>query len=282
MLIKASSTDVEKYGEVAYRLALAPETSCYPTYADGIKTKEDFFAAAERAVKEKTSELLLFQMAGEVVGWISYDWLPADRYLQLTSFSIDHGAKQALTELLERLERSFAGYTAYFGYPADNREAISFLAEHGFRCIERDWNHSFFFDGYTPKEASPCVERITRQNFEKFRAVYHAAPETYWNAERILETIDDWTIFVYNSEDKPSATIFLTGRAGYYEIFGTEFVKGIYQEAVLRELLTASLGACKRLGVKYLTYFCGENEKAVLRELGFQCVGQYVLYIRKL
>ena len=50
MLIKATPEDIKKYGEFAYSVALNPKKSCYPTYADGIKTKTDFFKAAERAI----------------------------------------------------------------------------------------------------------------------------------------------------------------------------------------------------------------------------------------
>ncbi|MFQ9394043.1 MAG: hypothetical protein ACLR2E_07990 [Lachnospiraceae bacterium] len=53
MLIKATLEDIKKYGEFAYSLALNPAKSCYPTYADGIKTKTDFFKAAEGAIAKK-------------------------------------------------------------------------------------------------------------------------------------------------------------------------------------------------------------------------------------
>lgn len=282
MLIKATVEDIKKYGEFAYSLALNPAQSCYPTYADGIKTKSDFLDAAERAVANRTSELLLFSIDGNVEGWISYYWIPEDKYLQLNGFNINSGAKQALSELVEIIEAKFAGYMVYFGYPGDNKDAINFLAEQGFKCIEQDWNHSFFFDGYTADEYSPCVEKVSLHNFDKFRMVYHTDPETYWNADRIFETIDDWIIFIYKQADTPIATVFLTGDDGYYEIYGSEFADGVFHEGVFRELLAASLGECKRLGAKYMTYFCGEDEKAVLSELGFKCVGQYVLYIRTL
>lgn len=282
MLIQATVEDIEKYGEMAYRLALDPTRSCYPAYGDGIKTKEDFLGAAERAVSRETSEVLLFSVDGTVAGWISYFWIPEDKYLQLNGFYIDHGTEQALTELIDRIEARFIGYTAYFGYPGDNWDAVSFLAEHSFKCIEQDWNHSFFFDSYIPKEYSFCVKQIFRQNFDKFCAVYHADPETYWNPDRILETIDDWIIFVYDQADIPAATVFLKGDNGYFEIYGTEFADGTFQENVFRELLAASLNECKRRGAKYMTYFCGEEEKHILSELGFKCVGQYVLYIRTL
>lgn len=281
MLIKATDEDIKKYGDFVYQLALNPAKSCYPTYADGIKTREDFFHATERAMARETYELLLFHIGENVEGWISYYWIPDDKYFQLTAFNINNGAEQALAELIEIIETKFIGYTAYFGFPGDNLDAIKFLVEHGFRCIEQDWNHSFFFDGYTANEYSPCVEKVTRHNFDKFRMVYHADPETYWNADRIFEMIDDWTIFVYNQGDSPMAAVFLHGDDNYYEIVGLEFVDGVFDEDMFRELLKASLGACKRLGAKYMTFFCGEDEKSVLNELGFQCVGQYVLYIKE-
>lgn len=282
MLIKATANNLKKYGDFAYSLALDPAKSCYPTYCDGIKTKADFLASAERALASQTAEILLFSIDGKVEGWLSFDRIPEDRYLQLNGFSIDHGMEQALAELLERLEAQFAGYTAYFGYPGDNHDAIRFLAEHGFRCIEQDWNHSFFFDGYTAEGSSPCVEKISRHNFAMFRAVYHPDDETYWNADRIFETIDDWIIFVYQQADCPVAAVFLTGADGYYEIYGTEFAEGVFQEDVFHALLTASLNECKGRNAQYLTYLCGERERSALSKLGFKCVGQYVLYLKAL
>ena len=93
MLIKATLEDIKKYGEFAYSLALNPAKSCYPTYADGIKTKTDFFKAAEGAIAKETYELLLFSMDGNIEGWISYYWIPEDKYLQLYEFNISRGAK---------------------------------------------------------------------------------------------------------------------------------------------------------------------------------------------
>lgn len=277
MLSCASADDIKIYGDWAYRLALNPEKSCYPTYADGIKTKADFMDAAEKARTDANAELLVFSMDGAVQGWISYFWLPEEKYLQIDGCNIETGAAQALGELLDRLETRFKGYAAYFGYPQENREAIDFLQLRGFRCIEESWNHSFFFGGAL-SESNSNVERITRDNFEKFRAVYRAMPETYWNCDRIYESIDDWTIFVYNQGAQPLAAMFLTGRNGYSEIFGAEFNDGQFREAVFRDLLVASLNARNRAGDRYMTCFCSDEEKTVLQKLGFQCIGKYVLY----
>lgn len=280
MLIQATAEDIARYADFAYNLALNPATSSYPTYCDGIKTKADFLAAAERAVSDETSDLLLFVVDAVVEGWLHYYWLPDEQCLQLTGFSVLRAAEQAMAELLERLKAKFPGYTLYFGFPGENRAATNFLEAHGFRCIEQDWNHTFFFDSYSPVDDSSCIERITQENFDQFRTLYHADPETYWNAERIYETLDDWLIFAYKQAERPAAAIFLTGKGSSYEIFGTVFADGVFQETMLRDLLRASLNACKCKGATHLTCFCAEQERPVLRELGFHCVGQYVLYIR--
>lgn len=282
MLVDATLEDIEKYKDFAYTIALNPAKSSYPTYGDGIKTKTDFIDAAERAVTKDTSELLLFFIGESIEGWISYDWISEDKYLQLTSFNINRGTEQALAELLSILETRFAGYTAYFGYPSENHDAINFLQASGFQCIEKDWNHSFFFDGYTLVEDTKNIEKISRYNFDKFRAVYHADPETYWNCDRIFETIDDWSIFVYSDGDVPVASVFFRGDRGYFEIYGIVFANETFQECVFRELLVASLNECKRMDAKFMTFFCREEENHILAELGFRYIGSYVLYIKTL
>lgn len=282
MLVKATLEDIEKYGGWVYELALDPTRSGYPTYADGIKTKEDFLADAERGVTKEASELLLFVLDGTVQGWMKYFWIPEDRYLQLCGCNIQHGTRQALAELLGWLKPRFDGYTLYFGFPGENAEAICFLRENGFQCIEEDWNHSLFFDRYAPRPEDGHTARITRENFDDFRAVYQTGPETYWNCDRIFETFEDWTIFVYYQETVPTAAVFLQGADGYAEIYGMEFADDVFQEEAYRALLTAALNACKQMGAAYMTYFCGEEERKILPEFGFDCVGQYVLYIKTL
>ena len=282
MLISAAHEDIEKYGELAYGLALDPARSCYPTYADGIKTNADFLAAAERALASETAELLLFVQDGAVEGWLSYFRIDEDKYLQLDGCNIRRGTAAALAELLDRLEARFAGYTAYFGFPGENREAEDLLRARGFDCVERDWNFSFFFDGYVPAQCGRGIEKISRRNFDLFRAVYRAEPDAYWSCDRILDALDDWNIFVYSEGSRPAAAVYFTGGSGYYEIYGTSFADGAFRDDIFRALMTAALGECARLGAKYLTYLCGGNERRVLPELGFKYVGQYVLYTKEL
>ena len=282
MLTNATGEDIRKYGDLFYAVALNPAQSCYPAYGDGIKTKADFLEAAQNALAGERSELLLFVLDGNVEGWISYFWIPEDRYLQIDVCNIRKSTEQALSELLNRLGERFAGYTAYFGCPGENREAVRFLEARGFDCVERAWNHSFFFDGYAPAACAREIERIDRSNFDKFRAVYPAESDAYWNCDRIFAALDDWMVFVCNRGGEPVTAVYLTGENGYFEIYGTAFADGTLREDALCELLNAALGECKCVGAKYLTYLCSAEERSALRALGFRCGGEYVVYARAL
>lgn len=287
MLRKAVAEDIAKYGDFVYELALDQTKSAYPTYADGIKTREDFLAAARKAVAEDTSELLLFFRGDVLEGWIQYFWILEDHYLQCDACNIRRGTAQALGELLKLLRADFPGYTFYFGFPACNVEAVCFLRENGFRCVEEAWNNTYFLES---RECSSEDEnigheniiRIGRNNYDQFRAVYRPDEETYWNCDRILECLEDWAVFVYREEQNPVGTIFFRGNKGYYEIYGMDFAEGKYRREVCLAMLTAALNDCRRAGAKYLTYFCDSCEEALqkaVQEAGFHCVGGYVCYI---
>ena len=280
MLTKATLADITQYCDFIYNLALDQTKSSYPTYADGIKTKADFIADTQQAVTKANSELLLFSLDGVVEGWIRYFWIPEDHYLQLCACNIRRETGKALEELLTLLTQRFPGYTLYFGFPGCNTEAISFLRKNGFQCIEEAWNHSFFLDNYSICAEENSIARINRSNYDDFRAVYKPDADTYWNCDRILAALDEWSIFVYYKNSIPTGTIFFQGDNGYYEIFGIEFADGEYQDEICQALLTAALNHCKHLGAKYMTFFCEEAYRKVVSELGFCCVGQYICYIK--
>ena len=280
MLVRAALDDVEKYCDFIYGIALDQTRSCYPTYADGIKTKEDFIANARKGVTQDNWELLLFSIDGTVEGWLEYYWIPQDNYLQLYSCNVNRGTEQALAELLALLREHFPGYTLYFGFPGSNTEAIHFLQKNGFECIEEEWNNSFFLERFDQLPDDPDIVRISRSGFDDFREIYKPDEDTYWNCDRILEQIDQWVILVYYRDDCPLGAVFFQGKDGYYEIFGIVSADGKYQENIYRALLAAALNCCKRMGAKHVTYFCDEDIYEVVLDLGFQCVGKYVCYIK--
>lgn len=279
MLKKATKEEIEELKDSMYEMALKPTQVSYPVYYDGIKTKEEFIKNAERALNEENCELVLFILE-KVEGWISYFWLEDDRYLQLECCVLNHSIKQALAELLTYLEEKFKGYTLYFGFPFENQEAIHYLSMQGFYNIEKSWNHSFFFDDYQSVEVDEHIERVTRENFTLFKQIYHPDEEAYWNCERIYATLDQWIIFIYRQNEECLGMVFLTENNRCFEIFGMEFVNDAIKEKIYIPLMLAALHECKQKEGKALTYFCAEDEKKYLSQLGFKCIGQYLLYIK--
>lgn len=282
MLVKATREDIDKYVEWIYEIALDQSKSGYPTYADGIKTKEDFIRGAKESATGDSSEILLFYHEGNMEGWIEYFWIEEDKYLQLHGCNINKETETALTELLSLLEEQFKGYSMYFGFPKTNVDAINFLQKKGFTCIEDDYNNSFFFDTYELHPVSKNVAEINRENYEDFRAVHsHLEEEMYWTCDRIWAEIDSWKIYAYYEDEKPIGVVFSTSAGEYLEIFGIEFLEGEFSKEKFQALLIAALNEGKRLGAKYLTFFCEEKEQAAVEELDFRCVGQYVCYMKE-
>lgn len=280
MLVKATYQDIEKYGDFVYSIALDLSKSAYPTFADGISTKEGFFQNVRRSIERENYELLLYFFEDKMEGFISYFWLEEDNYLQLHSCNISSGTTQALKELVAFLEENFKEYEWYFGFPKGNQEAVEFLKKQGFSCIEDDYDTNIDFANYEPREEDENVVRVTKENFEDFRCIHSLdEADTYWTCERIYEKLDAWNVYVYYEDRVPTGVVFFAGDEEYLEIFGIEYKDGIYREDIFAALMITALNEGKRRGIKYMTYFC-EKELEAVQKLGFRCVSPYVCYCR--
>ena len=260
----------------AYGLSQDFTRSGYPTYCDGIKTKEDFIARTRKALERDSEDILLFLENGQVEGLIHFQHLEEDRYLQTFVFNIRRDTGTALAEFVDWCRARWPGFDLYLGFPAENVEALSWLEGAGVPCIARSWNYQIFLDGYTPLPGDLAVRRVTADNFGEFAAVHSKVEgDMYWNCERVRNTLDDWAIFV-TGEGNSAGEVLMKDREGSYpEIFALEFP----DEDASRRLLTAALNHLKARRAKYLTFFVDSVEEGnVLTGLGFQLVGRYVCH----
>jgi len=89
MLKRIPENEAGRYIDPAYELALDQTRSAYPTYADGIKTKDEFAASFLEAAGGENDELLLFEQDGKTAGFDSVLLQSrTEHYLQLVMFSI--------------------------------------------------------------------------------------------------------------------------------------------------------------------------------------------------
>lgn len=284
MLRECTEQEHKEYADFVYKLALDQSKSGYPTYRDGIKTKEMFLERSQKAFLRDTEKILLFEHEGMVEGWIHYDWLPEDHYLSTVSFNIDTHTEQALQEFLNLMQEQFKGYDLLLGYPKENEKAVHFLSTHGFECIEDDYHNTAFLNAYEPIKASDRIIRIEKANYEYFRHLHTKVEDNmYWNSDRIYADIDNWMIFAEVHDGDPVGCVYYrTAADGWFEIFGIDLKDDTSDSELFRNLLGKALNSAKELGGKTMTFFCDKECQETVSKLGFECVGEYVCFQKHL
>lgn len=280
MLRSCSKSEFQRYSDFIYELATDLTKSGYPTYCDGIKTKADFIERSLKAFDREAENMLLFELDGAVQGMIHYFWIPEDHYLQTVSFNISTAVKQAIAEFLAYVSERFKGYDVFLRFPAENDSAVSFLAGQGFECIEDDYNNTAFLDKIDDIPETSGIVRIGKGNYKLFESLHHEE-DGYWNSERILADLDNWSILVKETNGYPQGAVYyraLTQVDGWFEIYGVDMTQGYYDPGLFKGLLNAALLDAKRRGGRFMTFFCDEEYEKAAIGCGFQCVGNNLCY----
>ena len=282
MLRMMEAAEFDRYIELAYELAMDPARSGYPTYSDGIKTREDFVERTRKSLERTGEDVLVFEEHGAVEGVIAFEHQEQERYLHAHCFSIRRDTEKALEEFVEYCRGRWPGAILDLGFPAENLSAVSWLVRRGVPRIERSWNYQMKLDGYVPVQEVPGVKRVTEENFEEFAVIHRKVQgEMYWNCERIRKTMEDWNIFITGTGAEAGEVIVTGfGEDAQQEIFALEFADGQYRAEPFRALLTAALNVLKEKGTKWLTFFVdvGQPESEALDKMGFRCVGEFRAY----
>ncbi|MDE7299943.1 MAG: hypothetical protein K2N94_14175 [Lachnospiraceae bacterium] len=279
MLKKLQEPDFEQYVDFAYQLALDMTKSGYPTYADGIKTKDDFVACARKAFSIDNEEILLYEQDGKMAGWIHYFYLPEDHYLDTCAFCIASGMKEALIEFIAFAQEHFPGSELYLGFPRENTEAVAALEAQNFDCIEESYNDAMDFEDYVLQPEDAGILPITRENYELFSDLHSQNDgDMYWNSARILDAIDRWQVYVCIRNGRAEGAIYYMHDTLMPEIFGVDFPDDIYNRDVYRVLLIAALNDCKRRGAKHMTFFNEGESQTDAVACGFRCIGEYMCF----
>lgn len=283
MLRRLKENEFDIYIDFAYTLALDQSKSAYPTYTDGIKTKEDFIQSAKEAFSKEDDEILLFEEKGRVQGWIQYYVLKEEKYLQIRVFNVECGVERAIDEFVSYVAEKYAGCTMYFGLSEANKAAISHLQKIGFQKDEESYVGIMHFETYQQREEAEGIVPVTKENYAEFAALHNQCEEgMYWNTKRILEKLDQWHCYLYYKKGMLAGTIYYTCYDTMLEIYGVDYAEKIFDEETFRVLLTKVLNDGKEKNSGHLTFFHEEEEHAVVLELGFVDIGKYVLYLREL
>lgn len=261
MLRIPTANEFEEYSERAYMLALDPSRSSFPSYADGIKTKEAFLAIAKRGFESENEEIYIFEHGGEMRGWIHFYIMKEDKYISLEAFETNGFEKEQFAEFAALLKEKYAGYEVTAGFPSQNERAVSAAIENGFEIIEESAVNILFFSNYEPQPESGRVEPLTKKNLAVF-AKLHDKVEMYWNTKRLTEAYfdgDKWRIYLTEKNGKAAAIYFVYAE-NIAEIFGLDFSDG-FDGTAAEELLTAALNEAKKNVSAKAMYWFTEDER---------------------
>ncbi|KSV58519.1 hypothetical protein [Acetivibrio ethanolgignens] len=280
MLRLCTKSEFELYIDFSYELATCLEKSAYPTYCDGIKTKEMFVERLGKVFDRENEEILLFECEGKVEGLIHYYWIPEDNYIATSGFNINKATEQAMSEFLAFVGEQFKGYDLFLGFPAENKSAVEYLAGQGFECIENNYNNTAFIDKIKDLPKGNRLIRIEKENYERFKTLHDQIEgDMYWNSERIFGDLDKWSIFVAEKEGRSQGAVYYTDVTDdWFEIFGVDMNNGEFDQDIFRNLLYAALSDVKRRGGRVMTFFCDKESEQVVLECGFTYVGNYLCY----
>lgn len=283
MLREANLEDVNNYLEFAYRLSQDFENSFFPTYLDGIKTKEDFYNSAFKSFEDENSKILLFEIDGEVLGWIDFYWLPSDLYLGIRVFNVKEFKGKSIEEFIEYAKQYFSKYTIFFGLPSKNIESVNYLKKIGTTKVEENYVYTLNFEEYQPKEYDGEIIKVNEENWNDFSNLHDKIEGIYWNSERLYKQIftltkNKWNIYLYYEEGQVKGTIYFVYTPLLMEIFGVDFQDNKFDKKIMNNLLIKALNVSKSDGQKYMTYFVGEEEIDIVEKLGFKFLDKYELY----
>lgn len=280
MLLDCTRNEFEKYIDFAYELALDLSKSGYPTYRDGIKTKQTFIERLCETFERNDEQILLFVHDSAVQGLIHYYWIPDDHYLQTNAFCINEATELALSEFLTFVGEHFKGYDVFMGFPAENQKAVDYLSGCGFECIEDDYNNTAFLDNLQRIPETSGIIQIEKGNYDLFRSLHvQVEGDMYWNSDRIYEKLDNWIILVKEKDGKAQGAVYYMDEDdSSYEIFGIDINHGTYNPELFQELLHAAMSDTRRRGGRFVIFFCEKEYEETVLASGFVCVGNYLCF----
>jgi hypothetical protein len=283
MLKKLSLKEAKQYTDFAYGLALDAKTSSYPSFRDGVKSKDDFMRAVSAIETNKNEEVLLYPRYGVPTGWIQWYFLEDGGSANTYTFLAKGNYREMLGEFLEYIasRKRFRINEIGIGVPQENNGACGALESFGFKLVEVSYVTLLKKEDFKPTGKSGNIKKIGLSDFAPFERL-HKNVDMYWTAERIKEDIENWDVFFYDDGvDRGAIYTLKNGRIN--EISGIDYSCGAYAEKIGSALVNYSVLMDSNPSMRFLYYFVdGKDEAVNLGKLGFECVDRYRYYEKKL
>ena len=266
--------------ETSWALAQSPATSLYPSFADGIKTREEFLRAASLR-NAAPGEALAHLSDGEIQGLIRYEALPEGRLLTFSAFAARNPAR-ATAEFLAYAAARYPGWQVDFGLHGENAGPRSVLEKAGWTRTEECRVCVCPLAGNISPSLAENVEPVTPRTFSEFAHLHHRTAGMYWNSPRLRAAYfrenTPWRLTLYRRQGRAAAALCWQRFGDLAEIFGVDF-EGEFDGEAMAPLLAQSLAEARRTGARAMYFFCDTAPQArAAQAAGMGLFGRYQLY----
>ncbi|MDR2828489.1 MAG: hypothetical protein LBV51_03620 [Acholeplasmatales bacterium] len=264
----------------AYNLALDIKNSCYPgIYFNNINSQKVFYDNVVSAAVN--TEYFLFEQNNKKYGFIQLYRIDEDKYIGITELLISRYYNKAITELISYLHIYYNGYFLYYGFPINNKKALSYvISNKEWSLLDDTYHFELFLKNYEIKTISHKFVKIDKNNFNLFSSIHdYLSPDMYWDSTHIYNDLENWNILVYIDNFN------ITTHAIYYcvfqkeaEIYGIDYLENNMSCDIYKSLLNASLNNMKLDNSTKCVYFCEITEQKLTKEAGFDLISHYRCY----
>lgn len=274
MLIPLMIKEKDLYLDFAYKLALDLHKSSYPTFLDGIKTKEDFIRGTNYAFQNDNEEILIFKKNNKVYGWVQYYFIKEENQIATYTFLSEDYHEEMVDEFIIYINNKYPNSSIALGLPVENIRVRTQFLNHHFKLEEKSYNCVLDLNNYSNKEFVNVI-RLEKENFNTFKSIHDKAIGIYWNSQRIYDDFDNWLIYTYHESDKVTSALYCMKEKRFLEIFGIDY-DNIFNKEAFINVLIGFLNDCKKNQDNFICYFSDNFEEITyLQELGFKLIGEY-------
>lgn len=282
MLKAIDKTTCIQHLDKMYKLAQQSTSSSYPTYNDGIKTKDDFVNTTLKAFSRPEDHLLGYYQGDELIGWVHYYVLEASTYVGILSLLASRDFDALIVCVDQFLVEQFPGYELWYNFPQENIAACTYLENNHYALIESSQNFIYSLSDKNYLRPSTINEYQSEDEltFRQFHQYYETS--MYWTSDRLLSDLGRWRILVCRQAAEIVGFIYSMKQGLNFEVFGVDFKEAHYNESNYRDMIRGCLWDARLHGAKHLNYFVEETTyENILNEEGFHSVGVCLTYMKK-
>lgn len=205
-MIKEIGEDLlEKVVKLAWEISQAKNS--FPKY----ESYDDMYNGFLKAIHHNEDKVLVCCENGEIIGVLNLFVETKNKFLQGQGGIFAKGDFNFVaTQFIDYLRKNYEGNEMFFGYPAENEEAINFLKQINAELAESSLTMELEKNEFIKSLVSSDVVPLEKEYYDEYAAFHDKHnPDIYWTSERIFENLNIWKIYIVVKKQKIAGSILI-------------------------------------------------------------------------